>query len=95
MATQIDEPTATSGEIVKTLDGNGNGNGHQADNCEYPDLGRSVRVVGRWESVDASNTPHEKNKRGELGKPLFNWYFNRTPKDIPCRMRWAAPRKGR
>ena len=48
---------------------------------EVPDLGRSVRVVGPWKSVDASETPHEKNKRGELGKPLFNWYFNRTAND--------------
>ncbi len=46
-----------------------------------PYLGRSVRVVGDWQSVDASQTPHEKNKRGELGKPLNNWYFNRTSRD--------------
>ena len=46
-----------------------------------PYLGRSVRVVGDWRSVDASQTPHEKNKRGELGKPLKNWYFNRTSCD--------------
>jgi ferredoxin len=46
-----------------------------------PYLGRSVRVVGDWQSVDASQTPHEKNKRGELGKPLHNWYFNRTSRD--------------
>ena len=86
MATQIDEQTATQGEAQQGLNGNGNGNGHTADNSEYPYLGRSVRVVGRWESVDASNTPHEKNKRGELGKPLFNWYFNRTPKDALSRI---------
>ena len=46
-----------------------------------PYLGRSVRIVGDWQSVDSSQTPHEKNKRGELGKPLFNWYFNRTSLD--------------
>ena len=46
-----------------------------------PYLGRSVRVVDDWRSVDASQTPHEKNKRGELGKPLHNWYFNRTSRD--------------
>ncbi|MEE8518848.1 MAG: reductive dehalogenase domain-containing protein, partial [Dehalococcoidia bacterium] len=46
-----------------------------------PYLGRSVRVVGDWRSVDSSETPHEKNKRGELGKPLYNWYFNRTSRD--------------
>lgn len=46
-----------------------------------PYLGRSVRIVGDWNSVDAAETPHEKNKRGELGKPLYNWYFNRTSRD--------------
>ncbi|MCH7608691.1 MAG: 4Fe-4S dicluster domain-containing protein [Chloroflexi bacterium] len=46
-----------------------------------PYLGRSVRIVGDWRSVDATQTPHEKNKRGELGKPLHNWYFNRTSLD--------------
>ena len=58
-----------------------NDNGHPASRPELPYLGRSVRVVGSWESVDASGTPHEKNKRGELGKPLFNWYMNRTASD--------------
>jgi hypothetical protein len=28
-----------------------------------PYLGRSVRIVGDWQSVDATSTPHEKNKR--------------------------------
>ena len=46
-----------------------------------PYLGRSVKVVGDWHSMDAAQTPHEKNKRGELGKPLANWYFNRTSQD--------------
>ena len=46
-----------------------------------PYLGRSVRIVGDWRSVDASETPHEKNKRGELGKGPYNWYFNRTSLD--------------
>ena len=46
-----------------------------------PYLGRSVRIVGDWRSVNAAETPHEKNKRGELGKPLYNWYFNRASKD--------------
>jgi reductive dehalogenase len=88
MATQIDEQTASQGEAQQSLNGHGdsNGNGHSSDTSEYPYLGRSARVVGRWESVDASNTPHEKNKRGELGKPLFNWYFNRTPKDALSRI---------
>ena len=48
-----------------------------------PDFGRSARVVGQWDSVPASESPHEKNKRGELGKPLFNWYFNRTSRRRP------------
>ena len=47
----------------------------------YPFVGRSVRVVGNWQSVDANQTPHEKNKRGELGKLLSNWYFNRISRD--------------
>ena len=52
-----------------------------AEPTPMPYLGRSVRIVGDWQSVDSSQTPHEKNKRGELGKPLFNWYFNRTSLD--------------
>ncbi len=55
-----------------------NGNKPDVKLPEKPFLGRSARIVGDWESVDASETPHEKNKRGELGKPLFNWYFNRV-----------------
>ena len=51
-----------------------------------PDFGRSARVVGEWNSVPASESPHEKNKRGELGKPLFNWYFNRTSVDALSRI---------
>jgi reductive dehalogenase len=46
-----------------------------------PYLGRSVRIVAPVVPVDAAQTPHEKNKRGELGKPLFNWYFNRASHD--------------
>ena len=46
-----------------------------------PFLGRSVRVVSTIEPVDAQQTPHEKNKRGELGAPLFNYYNNSTAKD--------------
>ena len=34
-----------------------------------PYLGRSARIVGAWQSVDTTSTPHEKNKRGELRKP--------------------------
>ena len=51
-----------------------------------PDFGRSAKVVGDWSSVPAHESPHEKNKRGELGKPLFNWYFNRTSVDALSRI---------
>ena len=51
-----------------------------------PNFGRSAKVVGDWNSVSASESPHEKNKRGELGKPLFNWYFNRTSVDALSRI---------
>jgi reductive dehalogenase len=84
MVTENGEQTTTGGEEQQGEDRNGNG--HKASFPEYPYLGRSVRVVGSWESVDAAETPHEKNKRGELGKPLFNWYFNRTPKDPLARI---------
>ena len=60
----------------KSGDAKGEGQGEP-----LPYLGRSVRVVGQWDSVDAAQTPHEKNKRGELGKTLFNYYFNRTSPD--------------
>ncbi len=55
-----------------------------------PYLGRSVRIVGDWRSIDATQTPHEKNKRGELGKPLHNWYFNRTSLDPLGRIATAS-----
>jgi reductive dehalogenase len=86
MVSKHDAQSTTQGEAQQRLDGNGNGNGHKASSPEYPYLGRSVRVVGPWTSVDAAETPHEKNKRGELGKPLFNWYFNRTAKDPLARI---------
>ena len=56
-------------------------NGGEATTPAAPYLGRSVKVVGPWKSVDAAGTPHEKNRRGELGKPLFNWYVNRISND--------------
>jgi reductive dehalogenase len=84
MVINNDQQTATRGEEQQGRDRNSNG--QKANTPEYPYLGRSVRVVGPWESVDAATTPHEKNKRGELGKPLFNWYFNRTPKDPLARI---------
>lgn len=84
MVSRNDAQTTTQGEEQQGRDGNCNG--HKASPPESPYLGRSARVVGPWESVDAATTPHEKNKRGELGKPLFNWYFNRTPKDPLARI---------
>ena len=56
-----------------------NGGGSVAANLPY--LGRSVRIVGDWKPVEASSSPHEKNKRKELGIPLFNWWTNRVSTD--------------
>jgi ferredoxin len=84
MVAKHDEQTMEQAEAQHAH--NGTGNGHPPTTPEHPYLGRSARVVGHWESVDAATTPHEKNKRGELGKPLFNWYFNRTPKDALARI---------
>jgi epoxyqueuosine reductase QueG len=84
MALKSDEQTAIQGE--EQQGGDTHGNGDKASTPLYPYLGRSARVVGPWQSVDAAETPHEKNKRGELGKPLFNWYFNRTPRDPLARI---------
>ena len=46
-----------------------------------PYLGRSVRIVDKVVNVDMNQSPHPKNQRGELGKPLFNWYNNTVSKD--------------
>ena len=46
-----------------------NGGGSVAANLPY--LGRSVRIVGDWKPVEASSSPHEKNKRKELGDTSF------------------------
>jgi reductive dehalogenase len=54
-----------------------------------PYLGRSVRIVGEVVNVDMSQSPHPKNQRGELGKPLFNWYHNTVSKDPLTRV--SAP----
>jgi len=54
-----------------------------------PYLGRSVRIVGTVVNVDMSQSPHPKNQRGELGKPLFNWYHNTVSKDPLTRV--SAP----
>jgi hypothetical protein len=32
-----------------------------------------VRIVDKVINVDMKQSPHPKNQRGELGKPLFNW----------------------
>ena len=49
-------------------------------------LGRSVKVVGPIRPLDPADDPHAQNRRGELGKPLFNWYFNTISKDPISRM---------
>jgi hypothetical protein len=40
-----------------------------------------VRIVDQVVNVDMNQSPHPKNSRGELGKPLFNWYNNTVSKD--------------
>ena len=54
-----------------------------------PYLGRSVRIVGPVANVDMNQSPHPKNRRGELGKALFNWYRNTISKDPLTRV--SAP----
>jgi reductive dehalogenase len=54
-----------------------------------PYLGRTVRFVGTHVNVDMNQSPHPKNQRGELGKPLFNWYRNTVSKDPLTRV--SAP----
>src|SRR5215208_8330650 len=54
-----------------------------------PYLGRTVRMVGEFANVDMNQSPHPKNQRGELGKPLFNWYHNTVSKDPLTRV--SAP----
>src|SRR5918994_3006091 len=54
-----------------------------------PYLGRTVRIVGPVVNVDMNQSPHPKNQRGELGKPLFNWYHNTVSKDPLTRV--SAP----
>ena len=49
-------------------------------------LGRSVRVVGPQHSPDPYDDPHAKNRRGELGRPLYHWYFNTISRDPLSRM---------
>ena len=59
------------------------------DEFPTPYLGRSVRLVGPHVNVDMNQSPHPKNQRGELGKPLFNWYRNTVSKDPLTRV--SAP----
>jgi reductive dehalogenase len=61
----------------------------QANIPPPPYLGRSVRIVGPVVNVDMNQSPHPKNQRGELGKPLFNWYHNTVSKDPLTRV--SAP----
>ena len=67
-----------------------NTNGKQT-NAEFPTpyLGRSVKIVGPHVNVDMNQSPHPKNARGELGKPLFNWYRNTVSNDPLTRV--SAP----
>ena len=70
------EPTANQA--------NGRGVAHDAyADTEFPTpyLGRSVRIVDKVVNVDMQQSPHPKNQRGELGKPLFNYYHNTVSKD--------------
>src|SRR5215208_1293624 len=46
-----------------------------------PDLGRTVRVVGKVVNVDPEETPHPKVRRGEVGKALFNYARNTVAVD--------------
>jgi reductive dehalogenase len=64
-------------------------NGAEAKGPPPPYLGRSVRFVGPHVNVDMNQSPHPKNQRGELGKPLFNWYRNTVSKDALTRV--SAP----
>lgn len=58
-------------------------------NTPPPFLGRSVRIVGPVTNVDMNQSPHPKNRRGELGKALYNWYCNTISKDPLTRV--SAP----
>ena len=49
-------------------------------------LGRSVRIVGQQESPNPQDDPHARVRRGELGKIVQNYYYNRFLKDPLDRM---------
>jgi len=67
---------------AQQTNGSTGANGTQAsEEFPTPYLGRSVKIVGPHVNVDMNQSPHPKNQRGELGKPLFNWYRNTVSKD--------------
>src|SRR3989442_1865801 len=72
----------TSETATKHTNGSTGEDGSHGDpEFPRPYLGRSVRIVDKVVNVDMSQSPHPKNSRGELGKPLFNWYNNTVSKD--------------
>src|SRR6266481_4012000 len=79
-------------EATKPTQNGNNGTTHSQTSTDLPPppyLGRSVRIVGPHVNVDMNQSPHPKNARGELGKPLFNWYRNTVSKDPLTRV--SAP----
>src|SRR2546425_7932795 len=80
----------TSEKEVQQANGSVAEDGSHAE-AEFPTpyLGRSVKIVGPHVNVDMNQSPHPKNQRGELGKPLFNWYRNTVSKDPLTRV--SAP----
>ena len=80
----------TADHEAKQANGSMAADGSHAD-TEFPTpyLGRSVRIVDKVVNVDMNQSPHPKNRRGELGKPLFNWYHNTVSKDPLTRV--SAP----
>src|SRR2546425_5181388 len=72
----------TSEQEAQQVNGSAAEDGSHADReFPTPSPGRSVRTVDKVVNVDMSQSPHPKNSRGELGKPLFNWYNNTVSKD--------------
>jgi reductive dehalogenase len=53
-------------------------------------LGNSVRIVGEVSMRDPEQDPHAINRRGELGKPMYNWYYNTVSNDPISRMAFAT-----
>ena len=45
------------------------------------ELGRSVKIVAEVKPKNLYDDPHAKNGRQELGKPMFNWFFNSPAAD--------------